>query len=906
MGSEKLPKGSPKGKNARLYLIDGHSLCYRAYYAIRQLSNSKGEPTNAIYGFLTMLLKLMREETPDYMGVCFDRPEQTFRHKKFDAYKAHRKPMPEDLVEQMEPIKSLCKAYRLVVFEKPGFEADDVIGTLACQGAHEGLDVFIVTADKDAMQLVNDQIRILNPHGPEIKVIDREAVKFKFDGLGPEQVTDVMALVGDASDNIPGVQGIGEKTAVKLIKQFGSVEGLIRNAAKINSKSQKQMILDHLEDMKLSKELATIDTTVPLQIEWKEMKVGEPDQETLIALLKRYEFKSLLKEFTPTASECLETREYKAVSDEKAFDKLIQELEKIPAFSFDTETTSPDPMKARLVGISVSFSPLTAFYIPIASSFHQGPGINQDKVLKKLKPILEDPKQKKYGQNIKYDWIVMKRAGIDIQGYTFDTMIASYLSNPLKLNHNLDDITFEYLGIQKTPTESLIGSGKQEISMAKVPLENIKDYASEDADCVWRLVPLFAEKLKHDGLEQLFEDLEMPLAKVLAKIEMNGVNIDVKFLKELSDNAGEELDRLTREIFEEVGEEFNLNSPKQLADVLFVRMKLPVIRRTKTGYSTDVSVLEKLSETHEFPKKILEYREKMKLKTTYLDALPLMVNPETNLIHTSYHQTTTATGRLSSSDPNLQNIPIKTEYGRMIRKAFIPRNAGKRSILSADYSQIELRILAHLSGDPNLVSAFKEDRDIHKFTATLLYGTSEADVTREMRNLAKVINFSIIYGKTSFGLSGDLGISISEAEGFIQNYFERYSTVKEYLEAQKEMARKQGYLTTILGRRAYFPDINSKNGQMRQFAERAAVNAPIQGSSADLIKLAMIAIQKKLEELQMDSLMIMQVHDELVFDALDKELPQLESLVKTEMEKAYKLRIPLRVDIDTGGSWYKN
>lgn len=905
MGGKKGHEGAAAGKRPKLFLVDGHSLCYRAYYAISSLSNSKGEPTNAIYGFLTMLLKLVREEKPDSMAVCFDRHEPTFRHEKFEDYKAHRKPMPEDLIEQMEPIKEFCRASRFRVYEVPGYEADDVLGTLAVKGEKEGYDVFIVTGDKDAMQLVNDRIKMLNPQ-KEIRVVGPEQVRERYDGLGPEKVVEIMALMGDASDNIPGVPGIGEKTAVKLIKEFGSVENLLKNVSKVSSKSQQALLKEHEKLLRLSRELVTLDTETPLEISWPEMKVGAPDGPRLMEFLKRYDFRALQKEMTPSG-EASESRTYKAVLKEKEFLELAERLQKLEAFSFDTETTGTNPMQAELVGMSVAFEPLKAYYIPVSSPRHQGPGLASEYVVKHLKPVLENPKVKKFGQNIKYDWIVMKRLGVTIEGITFDTMIASYLANPLKLNHNLDDISLEYLGIRKTPTTELIGTGKSEITMDQVPLEKIADYACEDADCVFRLVPLLGEKLEERGLAKLFEEVELPLSTVLGKMEMNGVNLDVKFLRKLSENAAEDLERLTREIHREAGEEFNINSTKQLAEVLFGRLKLPVIRRTKTGYSTDVGVLEKLSETHELPRKLLEYREKSKLKATYLDALPTMIDPATKLIHTSFHQTTTATGRLSSSDPNLQNIPIKTETGRLIRKAFIPRPPAKeRAILSADYSQIELRVLAHLTGDKNLTKAFQEDLDIHKYTATLLYGTPEADVTREMRNVAKTINFSVLYGKSAFGLSQDLGISISEADGFIENYFKRYSTVKEYLEAQKETAGKQGYLTTILGRRSYFPDIHSKNVQMRHFSERAAVNAPIQGSAADLIKLAMIAVQGRLESRKMQSLMIIQVHDELVFDAPGEELPHLEALVKKEMEGAYPLKVPLKVDLFTGSSWYKN
>ncbi len=899
-------KSVKKSSPAKLYLFDGSAFIYRAYYAIRNLSNSKGEATNAIYGFVTMIRKLIADGKPDYMAMCFDRPEPTFRHKKFDGYKAHRKPMPEDLVPQIEPIKEFCRLTRLACFEKPGYEADDIIGTLARRGEAEGMDVYIVTGDKDMMQLVNDKIKILNP--AKETIYDREGVKSRFDGLGPEKVVEIMALMGDASDNIPGVPGIGEKTAIKLIHQFGTVENLIRDTEKISSKSQRALIADHRKELEMSRHLVTIDADVPLDFKWQDLEPKDPDQEKLLGFYQRYEFRGLAKTSAPAGEQHSAKRKYQFVGTSKELEQLAAKLEKAGAFSFDTETTSEDPMRAHLVGMSFSCEPYEAFYVPVASAKHGGTGLPEEEVLKTLRHLLEHEKFKKYGQNAKYDSIVLKRAGVTVRGIVFDTMIASYLVNPAKRNHNLDDISLEFIGVSKITTESLIGSGKGQISMAEVPAEKITEYACEDADCVFRLVEVLKERLKKDGLEELFEKTEMPLSEVLGKIEMNGVYLDVKLLKKLSDEAGEELEKLTKEIYKLAGEEFNINSTKQLAEILFTKLRLPPVSKTKTGYSTDVSVLEKLADSHELPKKLLDYRERNKLKSTYLDALPEMINPETGLVHTSYHQTVTATGRLSSSDPNLQNIPIKTEAGRKIRKAFVPRpsKSGDRKILSADYSQIELRILAHLTGDKNLTEAFKEDRDIHKFTATLLYGVKEKDVTREMRHAAKTINFSVIYGKTAFGLAQELGMAVHEADTFIKNYFERYKAVKDYLDGQKETARKTGYLTTILGRRSYFPEINSKNAQIRQFAERAAINAPIQGSAADLIKLAMINIQRRMEKEKFESCMTMQVHDELVFDMTHGESKTLPGLVRSEMEEAYPLRVPLRVDVFTGDSWYKD
>ncbi len=895
------------GKNAKLFLVDGTAFIYRAFYAIRELSNSKGEPTNAIYGFITMLKKLVELEKPDYFAICFDRREKTFRHDRYTEYKANRKPMPDDLGTQIQPIKEFCEAYRYPIFEKAGFEADDLLGTMAKRGEEHGFDVFVVTGDKDALQLVNERIKIMNPHKNNA-VLDTLEVKKKFDGLGPQQVIDVMGLMGDSSDNIPGVPGVGEKTAIKYIKQFGSIEDLLKNIDKVKSKNQQNLLRENEEKAILSKELATIDTDVTMKIDWDGLKAQEPDQTELIKLLKRYEFHSLIKDLSPSKELDNKKINYQIIRTEKDLKELVSSLKKSRAFSFDTETTSSEPMQAELVGLSFSWKKFTAAYIPVSSNKHKGEGLPISTVLDALKEILEEPAFKKYGQNVKYDWIVLKNHGVTVRGITFDTMIASYLINPIKLNHNLDDISLEYLSVKKIPTSELLGSGKDKRTMDEIAIEQVGEYAAEDADCVYRLQEILNKKIKQQDLLELFEKLEMPLTIVLAKIEMNGVNLDLKYLKQLSENASEGLENLTKKIYKEAGEEFNINSPKQLSEILFVKMKLPAIKKTKTGFSTDVSVLERLSVDYDLPSMILNYREIAKLKSTYLDAIPLMINAKTNLIHTSYNQATTATGRLSSSDPNLQNIPIKTEEGRKVRKAFISRErAGVTSrILSADYSQIELRILAHLSGDKNLVKAFKEDRDVHSFTATLLYDVKEKDVTWEMRNSAKTINFSVIYGKTAFGLSQDLKISIPEADEFIKAYFKRYSGIKKYLEEQKETARKQGYLTTLLGRRSYFPEINSSNMMRRQFAERAAINAPIQGTAADVMKLAMLTVQRRLEKECPETFMIMQVHDELVFDVPEKDLEKATHLVVEEMEQAYDLKVPLKVDTSEGESWYKS
>jgi len=853
-----------------------------------------------------MLRKLIQEENPTRLAICFDRKEPTFRHQKFKDYKAHRKPMPDDLVAQLPGIKDYIRLSNYCLFEMPGYEADDLIGTLARKAEARGYQVFIVTGDKDALQLVDNQIRIYNTH-KEGLIYDTQKVEERFDGLGPDKVVEVMALMGDASDNIPGVPGVGEKTAIRLIQEFGSIKKIYQDVDRVKPKSLAESLRENQTLAQLSHDLATIDVEVPIAIDWEALKLRPQEDEKLSEFYKRYEFRTLLKALTPTGEAASGQRRYRTISDEKTFGEFVKELKAVDFFSFDTETTSADPVRAELVGMSFSWKPFEAYYIPVAAPSGGLQGLPVQRVLAELKPILENPEQKKAGQNIKYDWIVMKRAGVNLCGVAFDTMIASYLVNPLKHNHNLDDIAFEYLGVKKITTASVLQKEEKEkyASMAEVPLEKISEYACEDADCVFRLIPTLTEKLKEHDLLSLFETMETPLSGVLARMEMAGVKLDLKFLAKLSEKLGKDLDRLTRDIHQEAGEEFNINSTKQLGEILFSKMKLPIVRRTKTGYSTDVNVLEKLAQDHKVPQLLLEFREKSKLKSTYFDALPEMVNPHTGLVHTSYHQTVTATGRLSSSEPNLQNIPIKTETGREIRKGFIPRAPG-RKILSADYSQIELRILAHLAEDENLIQAFLEDRDVHTLTATILYGVKDAEVTWEMRNTAKTINFSILYGKTAFGLSQDLHVSISEADDFIEAYFNRYPRVRDYLETQKEKARTQGYLTTIVGRRSYFPEIQSRNIQLRNFAERAAINAPIQGSAADLIKLAMIVIDRELTEGSFETVMTMQVHDELVFDLLVREEKKVLEIVQRGMEGVWHLKVPLKVKLHVQDSWYKD
>jgi DNA polymerase-1 len=887
----------------RFLIIDGSSFIYRAYYAIQHLSNSKGQPTNAIYGFTTILQKLLNDEKPEYLAICFDRKEATFRHEKYEEYKAHRKPMPDDLVEQIPYIKKLVTAFNIASFEKAGFEADDIIGTLAVQAAQKGLDVYVVTGDKDLLQLVNDKIKVINVHKDGL-VYDVKKVEERFGGLGPEKIIDVMALMGDSSDNIPGIPGVGEKTAIKLILQFQTLEGIYDHIDELKG-SLKEKLIEHKKLAYLSRELATIDCNMAIDFALVDVAAREKNTEALKELFTELEFSKLLTNLgIQTSSPQARGEKYYCVTSEGDLERLINQLSTAKGFAVDTETTGTDPFSADLIGISISFLPHEAYYIPCVRHAEQADVLPNQLIINKLKPVFENRSIEKYGQNIKYDLIVLRRHGLELKGIAFDTMIASYVLSPNRSNHNLDMISLEHLGIRKIAFEDLVGKGKQQVTLDKVAIDKVTNYACEDADCVLQLVPVLRALLKKAHLEPLFDDLEMPLLSVLTTMEMNGVKIDTQLLGNLSKDAALELKTLEEAIFKNAGEGFNINSPKQVSSILFDKLKLPAVKKTKTGYSTDVGVLEALAAQHPLPRLLLDYREVSKLKSTYLDALPQLVNERTGLVHTSFNQTITSTGRLSSSDPNFQNIPVRTPTGKRVREAFIPR-APENIILSADYSQIELRILAHLSQDKNLKDAFSKNIDVHSFTASLIFNIPIAKVDKAMRNIAKVINFSVIYGKTAYGLSQDLGVSVKEAADFINGYFDRYKGVKEYLESLKDFARAKGFTQTILGRKCFFPDIKSTNATIRQFQERAAINAPIQGSAADLIKVAMLNIQKELHNKDLRTVMILQVHDELVFDVVKKEREAIAKIVPHCMERAMSLDVPLVVDMVWGNTWAK-
>ena len=881
----------------RLFLIDGSSYIYRAYFAIGRLSTSSGFPTNAVLGFCNMLLKVIKDHKPDHMAVVFDTKGPTFRHEIYDEYKANRPAMPDDLVPQIPYIKNVVAAFNIPVLEMAGFEADDIIGTIAQESKKKEVEVVIVTGDKDMLQLITDHTTTLDTM--KDKKYGTREVMDRF-GVEPSRLVEIMGLAGDTSDNIPGVPGIGEKTAIELIKEFGTIENLLNNVDKVTGKRRRENLLEFGDQARLSKELATIDINVPLTYDFNDFSLSEPDMEKIKKIFKELEFTKLLKEFSSQG--VLPTENYNVVLTEEEFGKLVEDLKNSHEFALDIETTAKDPMLAGLVGISFSYKPHEAFYIPLAHRYLGAPKqLRMDYVLPFLKSILEDERIKKIGQNVKYDYVVLRRYGIELSGINCDTMVASYLLNPSKHNHNLEDIAREYLDHQMISYKDLAGKGKNALTFDQIDIEKASIYTCEDSDVTFLLSNLLVPRLEKEGFTSLFYNIEMPLIRVLADVEMTGVKVDVGFLVRMSKEMEVKLNLLMKEIYSLAGEEFNINSTQQLGNILFEKLRLPGAKRTKTGYSTDVSILSKLAFAHRLPAKILEYRSLTKLKSTYLDALPRLIHPETGRIHTSYNQTVTATGRLSSSDPNLQNIPIRTQEGRKIRQAFIPEEGW--SLISADYSQIELRLLAHISEDGMLIDSFKNDRDVHSETAAEIFGIVPSMVTSEMRRQAKAINFGVIYGMSPFGLAQELGISMKVAQDYIDNYFQRHEGVKRYIERILPQAKKDGYVTTLLNRRRYLPDINSKNHSTRQFAERTAINTPIQGSAADLIKVAMISISRRISKVGFSAKMIMQVHDELVFEAPDDEVSSVAEIVREEMEGVMDLRVPLKVDIGIGKSW---
>lgn len=885
----------------RFFIIDGHSHCYQAYYAISDLTSPDGVPVNAVYGFTGMLRKLLREQHPEYLAVAFDSSGPTFRHEKYNEYKAHRKETPEDLMVQIPLILQILDAYRIPVYSYEGYEADDIIGTLAKQASKMNVETYIVTADKDVEQLIDTHVKIYNVKKDQ--VLDLDTLR-REKGIAPSQVRDVLALTGDSVDNIPGVPGIGPKTAKELVHKWGSLEGILEHLDSLNGNKRMEKARETLrastQQALLSKQLATISVDVPIELDLEACRVDSANESKLRDIFQELGFNTFLAQMTPIVK--AEETKYHIISTPEQLRGFVEELSQQKAFSFDLETTSLSVVEARIVGLSFSWKEGEAYYIPLVTP--QGDAPLRKDALKELRPVLENPNIEKIGQNLKYDYAVLKNYDIELRGIAFDTMVASYLLNPSRRRHSLDELAAHFLSYRMTPITELIGRGtaQAQLTMDKVELEKIANYACEDADIAYRLACRMRPQLERDGLMKLFKEVEVPLVTVLAEMEYAGVKLDTKLLKEMSVHLEKKLSELEEEIFRLAGERFNVDSPRQIAQVLFEKLGLKPLTKTKTGPSTVARVLETLAKQHPLPALLAERRQLSKLKSTYVDALPRMVSARTGRVHTSFNQTVTATGRLSSSDPNLQNIPVRTELGRQIRRAFIP--SGEDWIfMSLDYSQIELRILAHFSRDPAMVEAFQRDQDIHASVASKIYGVGLDDVTPEMRRTAKAVNFGIVYGLSPMGLARDVGITTKEASAFIEAYFQLFKGVKDFRERVVEEARERGYVSTILGRRRSVTGINSQNKQKRALAERVAINTIIQGSAADLVKVAMNRTYARLKRMALRARMLLQIHDELLFELPIEELDTAGRAIGEEMTQALRLIVPIKVNVKTGRNW---
>ena len=916
----------------KLFLLDAYALIYRAYYAFikNPRINSKGFNTSAVLGFVNTLEEVLRKEEPTHIGIAFDPPGPTFRHNAFAAYKAQREETPEVIKWSVTPIKDIIKAYRIPILEIRGYEADDVIGTLATQAGKRGINTYMMTPDKDYGQLVSEHVFMYRPKygDKDFDIMGVDEVKEKFNIESPAQVIDMLGLMGDTADNIPGCPGVGEKTAQKLIAQFGSIESLLAHTDELKGAIKKK-VEENEEQIRFSKFLATIRTDVPVELDMETLKRREPDEKELRRIFEQLEFRTLIERvlngekksapatpaqpdlfgfFTDNGTE--ETKnsnltrlddlhyDYQLVDNEEKMRDLFQKLITTQVLSLDTETTGTDPISAELVGMSFSYEENQAFYVPVPPD-----GEEAQKIVNIFKPVFENEKIVKVGQNIKYDLLVLENYGVTLKGKMFDTMIAHYVLQP-ELRHGMDYLAEIYLKYDTIKIEELIGpKGKNQKNMRDLPPNEVYKYACEDADVTLKLKNVLEGELAENGVKDLFEEIEMPLVPVLAYMERNGVRIDTEALKETSRHFTARMNQIEEEVHQLAGTNFNIASPKQVGEILFDKLKIvEKAKKTKSGqYVTSEEVLESLKGKHEIVSKILEHRGLKKLLGTYIDALPQLINPKTGRIHTSFNQTVTATGRLSSSNPNLQNIPVRNEDGKEIRKAFIPDDGCE--FFSADYSQIELRIMAHLSEDPHMIEAFNEEQDIHAATAAKIYKEPLEGVTREQRSKAKTANFGIIYGISVFGLAERLNVDRKEAKALIDGYFETYPHVREYMDKSIRSAREKGYIETIFKRKRYLPDINSHNAVVRGYAERNAINAPIQGSAADIIKVAMVRIYQRFMKEGIRSKMILQVHDELNFSVLPEEKEKVKQIVISEMESAYKMKVPLRADCGWGKNW---
>jgi len=923
-----------KDTDTTVFLVDGHALVYRAFFAMisRPLRTSRGENTSAPWGITQFIRKILAEHKPDYLGFVFDAGgEETFRHEIYEDYKATREKLDETLQEDfdtaMRRIRQILAGFNISTIELEGYEADDVIGTLARQASESGLQAIIVSGDKDFYQLISPGVALLNPGRGGPAAVEEELVGERNAaerlGVSPQHVIDYLALVGDSSDNIPGVHGIGPKTAVKLIQQFGSLDDILAHADDVTQKRAREALKRHADDARLSRELVSIRTDLPITLDLEQLKAGEPDREQLRSLFLDLEFHSLVRDFATAerATRVAEpTSRYEPVTDVERVRDIVDEAQRRGVLALDVRPEGSRPASEALVGLALALEPGRSFYFPLAHSssrrageleLEAGPQVTEHNLpavnsaaMRPLTKLLADPDVTVLGHDLKRAMLTLSREGLALLGPMRDVMIASYCLDPGRRQHDLETLVLEEFGHKLTAYAELCGRGKAEIGFSQVDLTRAAGYAAERAEFVLRIDERLMRQLDDYDLRNLFDGIEMPLMPVLADMERAGVAIDRDFFRRMSERLQEELDLVEADIYRVAGRELNINSPLQLREVLFDQLGLPVKKRTKTGPSTDAEVLEELAaEGHQLPRLIIEFRELAKLKSTYVDALPALVNPETQRIHTSFNQTVTSTGRLSSSDPNLQNIPIRTSLGAEIRKGFVPAEA--MVLLGADYSQIELRILAHLSADPAFVEAFQKGRDIHRETAALIFAVDAEAVSAGMRAQAKTVNFATIYGQGPMALARQLGVSVADARRFIEGYFARFPAIREYLDGQIELARDQGYVETLFGRRRYIPELNSKNPNIRGFGERVASNSPIQGTAADLIKLAMINIHRALREQRSGARMILQVHDELLFEVPPAELDEVGALVRSEMIGALELDVPIEVDLGVGANWYE-
>ncbi|MFC1970956.1 DNA polymerase I [Chloroflexota bacterium] len=907
-----------------LVLFDGNAIVHRAYHAFQAtkyrqaipLTVSKtGEVVSAVYGFALMLLKVLDDLKPTHYAIAFDKKGPTFRHQLFDRYKAHRPPTPEDLIDQIGRVKQLVEAFRIPVFEIHNYEADDALGTLSRQASQQGIDTIIVSGDADTMQLVSPRVKVLYPKAgktfSDTMLFDEDAVREKY-GVGPEYIADLKAMMGDPSDNLPGIPGVGGKTAVKLIQQFGTLEDVYKNLDEVTPPKLQDLLRQNEDTARQSKELVTIVTRTPVTLNLDDCRVSQFDRKRVTELFRELEFFRLLPKLPGAEVEAVAEStsvqvenkilqgDYHIVASTGALDEMLSRLSSAKSLAFDTETTGLNPMSARLVGISLSLSPGEAYYIPVGHVIlDEVTQLPLEQVVSRLKPILEETELAKLAHNGKYDMMVLAECGVSVNNLAFDSMIAAHLLGEKSLG--LKALAFSKLGIEMTPIESLIGSGAKQLSMSQVDIKQAAEYACTDADMTFRLAELLGTELNQQGLWQLFTKVEMPLVPVLLLMERQGVALDTGLLGSMSQQLSEQVAALVNSIYDRVGHEFNINSPQQLGRVLFDELKLPTMRKGKSHYSTDAAVLGEFRKDYPIAGDILEYRQLTKIKSTYIDSLPELVNSKTGRIHTSFNQTRTTTGRLSSSEPNMQNIPIRGELGGQVRQAFVAPPSSY--LLGGDYSQIDLRALAHLSQDESLLNAFLHDEDIHAATAAQLFGVEASQVTPDMRRLAKTVNFGVIYGMSDYGLEQATELSREEASWFIKAYFEKYPGVKKYLDATKEQARQHGYVQTLLGRRRFIPDINSSNRQVREGAERMAINMPVQGTSADIIKVAMLNLYGEMINRGLKSKMLLQVHDELVFEVPDEEMEMMRRLVPEVMSAAVELGVPLKVDTKEGRNW---